>query len=153
MRFRTVALAAAIVAAAFPFPVSRAEDHREPFRNLPPSRELLYLPERYSACIPCHPRPVFEEEDFNVETGFRDAARGKNLHWMHVLRQPQGTNCGACHVVDDATGRLSYRPEIGFAPSAAGGSCAQPCHRPKSYRNLGLRPAAPPPTPPDRSPR
>ncbi len=153
MRFRRAALAA-VAAVGLVLPAApRAEDHREPFRNLPSSRELLYLPERYAACIPCHPRPLVEEEDFNVDTGFRDAPRGKNLHWMHVLRQPQGTNCSACHVVDGTGGKLSYRPEVGFAPSPAGGSCTPPCHRPKTFRNLGLRPEAAPPTPPARLPR
>lgn len=143
MRVGIVVLAA-VAAALLPAPAAPdAFDHADAFRSLPAARELLYLPERYAACIPCHPRPVFEEEDFNVDTGFRDASRGKNLHWMHVLRQPQGTGCAACHAADAATGALSYRPEVGFAPSAAGGSCTPSCHRSKSYRNLRTRPPAP----------
>lgn len=113
------------------------EDHRGPFRNLPPGREVLYLPEKYSACVPCHPRALFEDEDFNVDTGYRDAGLGKNLHWMHVFRQPQGTNCSACHRLDETTGRPAYSPEAGVSITEKGGTCAPACHRPKEYRNAG----------------
>jgi len=130
-------LGAAFLLALAPDPSATAEDHRERFRRLPPSPELLYLPERYSACLPCHPRPVFEEEDFNTDTNFRDTRLGKNLHWMHVLRQPQGTNCSACHRLDPETARLSYPAEVGFVAAEKGGSCAPACHRRKQYRNAG----------------
>ena len=133
------ALAAIFLLLAGP-PAARGVDHREPLRNLPEGQEVLYLPARYAACIPCHPRPVFEDEDFNVDTYFRDTRLGKNLHWMHVFRQPQGTNCSACHLADAATGRLSYPPEIRIELHKDGASCSPPCHRPKEYRNAG-RPA------------
>ncbi len=114
-------------------------DHREPLRNLPPEREVLYLPEKYAACVPCHPRPVFEDEDFNVDTDFRDTRLGKNLHWMHVFRQPQGTNCRACHVADDAAGKLGYPSEVRFEMRRDGGTCSPPCHRTKEYKNAGRK--------------
>jgi hypothetical protein len=112
-------------------------DHRGPFSRLPPQEELLYLPEKFSACLECHPRAIFEEEDFNVGTGFRDTGLGKNLHWMHVFRQPQGTNCSACHRVDPGTAAPGFRPEVRLTPSPKGGTCAPACHRPKEYRNAG----------------
>lgn len=118
-------------------PAAGGVDHREPLRNLPAEREILYLPGRYAACIPCHPRTVFEDEDFNVDTDFRDTRLGKNLHWMHVFRQPQGTNCSACHRSDEKTGGLSYPPEIRIEMRKDGATCSPPCHRTKEYRNAG----------------
>ena len=133
------ALAAVLLLLAAP-PAARCEDHRGPFRGLPADIEILYLPARYAACIPCHPRPVFEDEDFNVDTYFRDTRLGKNLHWMHVFRQPQGTNCSACHRSDEGTGGLEYPPEIRIELRKDGGTCSPACHRKKEYRNAG-RPA------------
>ena len=113
-------------------------DHREAFSRLPASPEVLYLPAKYSACFGCHPaKTVIEEEDFNVETNFRDTVLGKNLHSIHVYRQPQGTNCSACHRVDPGTGRPGFLPEIRIAQSEKGGTCTPACHRPKEYRNAG----------------
>lgn len=113
-------------------------DHREPFSRLPASPEVLYLPAKYAACFGCHPaRTVIEEEDFNVETNFRDTVLGKNLHSIHVYRQPQGTNCSACHRADPETGVPGFRPEVRLTRSEAGGTCTPACHRPKGYRNAG----------------
>ena len=113
-------------------------DHREAFSLLPGTAEVLYLPAKYSACFGCHPaKQVIEEEDFNVETNFRDTVLGKNLHSIHVYRQPQGTNCPVCHRVDAATGRAGIRGDVGLTRSEKGGSCAPACHRPKAYRNAG----------------
>jgi len=118
-------------------PHAGAVDHREAFSRLPAGMELLYLPERFSACLSCHPRALAEDEDFNVDTRFRDTGLGKNLHWIHVFRQPQGTNCSACHRVDTATAMPGYLPGIGLDLSEKGGRCAPACHRPKEYRNAG----------------
>ncbi len=133
------ALAALLLLLAAP-PGSRAVDHGEPLRHLPEEREILYLPGKFAACIPCHPRPVFEDEDFNVDTYFRDTQRGKNLHWMHVFRQPQGTNCSACHRPGEGASGVAYPPEIHYEMRPDGGSCTPPCHRPKQYRNAGRPP-------------
>ena len=133
------ALAALLFLLATP-PAAGGVDHRESLRNLPEEREILYQPGRYAACIPCHPRPVFEDEDFNVDTYFRDTRLGKNLHWMHVFRQPQGTNCSACHRPDEGTGGLSYPPGIRIELRKDGGTCSPPCHRAKEYRNAGRPP-------------
>jgi len=113
------------------------EDHRESFRTLPAQPEVLYLRERFSACFSCHPPAMAEDEDFNVETGFRDTGLGKNLHWMHLFRQPQGTNCSACHRVDRESGRLFFSEGAGVTRSVRGGSCAPSCHRRKEYQNAG----------------
>jgi hypothetical protein len=112
-------------------------DHRMAFSRLPAQQELLYLPEKFAPCNECHPRAVAEDEDFNVGTNFRDTMLGKNLHWMHVFRQPQGTNCSACHRVDPETGRPGFRPSVRLTRSETGGTCAPACHRPKEYRNAG----------------
>jgi len=118
----------------------RPPDHRESFRSLPAQAELLYLRERFGACFSCHPHELAEDEDFNVDTGFRDTGLGKNLHWMHLFRQPQGTNCTVCHRIDPDSGRLSFSVAAGVTRSAQGGSCAPSCHRPKEYRNAGRPP-------------
>ncbi len=130
------ALAALLFLLASAF-TGRGVDHGEAFRKLPTGREILYQPSTYAACIPCHPRVVFEDEDFNVATHFRDTRRGKNLHWMHVFRQPRGTNCSSCHRADDNTGTLEYPAAIRFEQLPDGGACAPACHRPKQYRNAG----------------
>lgn len=134
------ALLAALLALLWAAPAAPGVDHREPMKKLPEETELLYLPGKYAACIPCHPRPVFEDEDFNVDTYFRDTRLGKNLHWMHVFRQPQGTNCLACHRADERTGTLGYPAEIRHELRRDGGSCSPPCHRTKDYRNAGRPP-------------
>lgn len=118
-------------------PLAGTVDHREAFSSLLPSGELLYMPERFSLCLGCHPKALTEDEDFNVDTRFRDTALGKNLHWVHIHRQPQGSNCSACHRVDVATGAPSYLPGIGLEVSEQGGRCAPACHRGKEYRNGG----------------
>ncbi|MBI5905894.1 MAG: hypothetical protein HZB86_10185 [Deltaproteobacteria bacterium] len=115
-------------------------DHRESFRLLPPDRELLYLPAKYAPCFRCHPaKSVIEDEDFNVETNFRDTVLGKNLHSLHVYRQPHGTNCPTCHRVDPETGKVSIFPEVKLEMSDRGGACAPACHRPKKYENAGRK--------------
>ena len=125
-----------LLLAAGPAPAGTV-DHLAPFSRLPAQEELLYLPEKFAACMECHPRSVAEDEDFNVATNFRDTGLGKNLHWMHVSRQPKGTNCSACHRVDPGTGAPGFRPEIRLARTERGGTCAPSCHRPKGYRNAG----------------
>ena len=113
-------------------------DHRDAFARLPGAPEVLYLPEKYSPCFGCHPgKPVIEEEDFNVETNFRDTVLGKNLHSLHVYRQPLGTNCTACHRVDADTGKTAFLTAVRLERSEKGGTCAPACHRPKEYRNAG----------------
>jgi len=118
-------------------PLAGPVDHREAFSRLLPAGELLYLPERFSSCLGCHPKALAEDEDFNVDTRFRDTGLGKNLHWIHVSRLPQGTNCSVCHRADAATGSPSFLPGIRLARSEKGGRCAPACHRPKEYRNAG----------------
>lgn len=126
-----------LLASAF---TGRGVDHGKAFGNLPAEGELLYTPARYAACLECHPRPVFEDEDFNVATYFRDTRLGKNLHWMHVFRQPQGTNCASCHRADETSGDLGYPGAIRYEMRPDGGACAPACHRPKQYRNAGRLP-------------
>lgn len=118
-------------------PLAGTVDHREAFSRLPPGEELLYLPERFSACLSCHPRALAEDEDFNVDTRFRDTGLGKNLHWIHISREPRGTNCSACHRIDDAKGTLGHLAGIRLEMSEKGGRCAPACHRTKEYRNAG----------------
>lgn len=120
-----------------------AGDHRAAFPRLPEAAEVVYLPARYAACLGCHPKDLVEEEDFNVNTNFRDTALGKNLHGLHVFRQPRGTNCTACHRLDGETEAIFFPPEAGVSFEEEGGSCAPACHRPKRYRNAGRPPSAP----------
>lgn len=112
-------------------------DHGDAVRHLPQGEFLTYLPEKYAACIPCHPRVVFEEEDFNVDTNWRDVTMGKNLHGLHVYRQPDGVNCSVCHAWDEAAGKFGYTEKVKVKVTETGGSCAPACHRPKKYHNAG----------------
>ena len=138
MILRRLAAIPLLLSLLAPFPVPAAgEDHRAPFRKLPPEAELISLRERFSACLSCHSPALAEDEDFNVETGFRDTGLGKNLHWMHLFRQPQGTNCSVCHRLEGETGKLSFTDEATLTRTDRGGSCAPSCHRPKEYRNAG----------------
>jgi hypothetical protein len=138
------ALLLAALGAAVPFcPASAgkpAHDHRDAARHLPPEEFLTYLPERYAACIPCHPRPVFEEEDFNVDTNWRDTTLGKNLHGLHVYRQPDGVNCSVCHRWDEPSGKFAFSERIRVTVKESGGACTPSCHRPKKYDNAGRIP-------------
>lgn len=140
-RFAAVALAgialSALALAAFADPADTASKHRDAFRHLPPGKFLIYLPEKYAACIPCHPRPVFEDEDFNVETNWRDTTMGKNLHGLHVYRQPDGVNCSVCHVWDETAGKFAWGKKIKVTVTEKGGSCTPACHHPKKYDNAG----------------
>jgi len=146
---KTFALTAAAVAlsavlcAALCAATRSAAEHRDAFGRLPGAPEVVYLPAKYAACLRCHPRELPEEEDFNVETGFRDMVLGKNLHGLHVFRQPRGTNCTGCHVLDPRTDNVVFSPAAGVSLDAAGGRCAPTCHRPKTYRNAGRPPSRP----------
>ena len=137
---RALSLALPALLILFP-PPSRAGavDHREAFSRLPPGEEILYLPERFSACLSCHPKALAEDEDFNVDTRFRDTGLGKNLHWIHISQEPQGTNCIACHRIDAATGAMSHLPGIRLEMSEKGGRCSPSCHRTKVYGNAGRK--------------
>ncbi len=145
IRYRLAHIALAVLAlaatsmeaAAISPPAAPKVDHRDAFRHLPQGEFLTYLPEKYAACIPCHPRVVFEEEDFNVDTNWRDVTMGKNLHGLHVYRQPDGVNCSVCHAWDEAAGKIVYGPKIKVTVTEKGGSCTPACHRPKKYNNAG----------------
>lgn len=128
---------AAGAAAQDPGPVP---GHAEAFGALPRPLEILYLPGKYAACLRCHPKELVEEEDFNVPTNFRDTVLGKNLHGLHVYRQPKGSNCTACHRLDPASGAVVLRPDAAVTLEDDGGRCAPACHRPKAYRNAGRPP-------------
>lgn len=107
-------------------PFAGTIDHRNAFSRLLPDGELLYMPERFAPCLGCHPKALAEEEDFNANTLFRDMGLGKNLHWIHVFRQPKGTNCSACHQVDATTGVPSFLPGIRLEMSDKVNRCAPP---------------------------
>jgi hypothetical protein len=77
-----------------------------------------------------------EEEDFNVDTNWRDTTLGKNLHSLHVYRQPTGVNCAVCHVLDREN-RVRDGDRVNLSREEMGGACTPSCHRPKSYRNAG----------------
>jgi hypothetical protein len=110
--------------------------HRTAWDHLPAEGFVLYMPQRYDACLGCHPKEMAEEEDFNVDTNWRDTTLGKNLHSLHVYRQPTGVNCSVCHVLDKDD-RVRYGDRVNLKMAEKGGSCTPACHRPKSYHNAG----------------
>lgn len=126
-----------LLCASFAVAGTPGDAHRESFPVLPPDAEVLYLPDKYAACLRCHPKEMIEEEDFNVATNFRDTTLGKNLHGLHVYRQPKGTNCKACHEVARESGSISFLPEAKVTITESGGRCTPSCHRPKAYANAG----------------
>jgi hypothetical protein len=112
------------------------EGHRTAWSHLPAEDFILYMPQKYDSCLGCHPKEMAEEEDFNVDTNWRDTTLGKNLHSLHVYRQPTGVNCSVCHVLDKDDA-VNYGDRVNLKMTEKGGACTPACHRPKSYHNAG----------------
>lgn len=117
-------------------PLPPVAAHRTAWGHLPGEDFILYMPQKYEACLGCHPKEMAEEEDFNVDTNWRDTTLGKNLHGLHVYRQPTGVNCSVCHALDREN-RVRFGDRVNLKMEAKGGSCAPACHRPKTYHNAG----------------
>lgn len=114
--------------------VDLLQSHRNAFKKLPQSEELVFRDSSYGACFTCHdPSMAYDENAGDARTRFKDFLIGKNLHHLHLLRQPKGTNCTGCHAVGESEVTLTV--EVALTRERNGGSCQPSCHRPKKYLN------------------
>jgi predicted CXXCH cytochrome family protein len=102
-----------------------------------------YSQDKYGLCFTCHNKDIAEEEYTTTLTGFRNG--DKNLHYVHVNKNPKGRTCRACHEVHAGRqakhirervpfGKLSY--PIHYTKTANGGSCVVGCHVQRGYDRL-----------------
>jgi predicted CXXCH cytochrome family protein len=94
----------------------------------------------YALCFDCHDESVLREKETTEATAFRNGK--KNLHVEHVLAQPRGRSCSACHDAHAAEGPkliaptvpfFGFQVPINFKPTGTGGSCLPACHELKAY--------------------
>ncbi len=94
----------------------------------------------YSLCFECHDKQLVLTPDAGGLTGFRNG--DKNLHYLHVNKDPRGRSCRACHSVHASTLALHLRETvpygkwelpINYKQTNTGGSCSPGCHQPKAY--------------------
>jgi len=106
----------------------------------PESFYAPYSEDRYALCFQCHDAAAFASERTESDTGFRDGDR--NLHFLHVNRNPKGRSCRACHDPHATRGPKHVRESVPFGSweipirfraTETGGSCAPGCHRPYRY--------------------
>jgi predicted CXXCH cytochrome family protein len=96
--------------------------------------------ERYELCFSCHDQQLVELPQTRGLTGFRNGER--NLHFLHVNKDPRGRNCRACHNTHASNNELhlaesvpfgQWEMPINFSRTETGGSCAPGCHKPYDY--------------------
>jgi len=94
----------------------------------------------YALCLKCHDSAIIEAEGAEVVTGFRNGER--NLHAVHVVGQPQGRSCRACHamhaskvepLIAETVSFGQWQLPINWTPTPTGGSCASGCHEVRAY--------------------
>jgi len=99
-----------------------------------------YSADAYALCLRCHSSQVVFTDATNIETNFRNGDR--NLHAVHVNKQPMGRSCRACHSthasrfesqIADTVSYGQWKLPINFKVTETGGSCAPGCHKPASY--------------------
>ncbi len=106
----------------------------------PPEFYAPYSTDKYALCFGCHNKDLAIDEFTTTLTGFRNG--DKNLHFVHVNKNPKGRTCRACHEVHAGTqpkhirekvpfGKLSY--PIRYTKTATGGYCIVGCHVPRGY--------------------
>ena len=99
-----------------------------------------YSTDKYGLCFTCHNKDLAIDEFTTTLTGFRNG--DKNLHFVHVNKNPKGRTCRACHEVHAGKqpkhirekvpfGKLSY--PIRYTKTATGGSCVVGCHVERGY--------------------
>jgi len=106
----------------------------------PPEFYAPYSTDKYALCFDCHNKDMAIEEFTTTLTGFRNG--DKNLHFVHVNKNPKGRTCRACHEVHAGKqqkhirekvpfGKLSY--PIRYTKTDSGGSCVVGCHVERGY--------------------
>lgn len=108
-----------------------------------PFPERFYAPfkaREYGLCFSCHEVAMVTSRRTRSETGFRNGS--KNLHFLHVNRNPRGRSCRACHEIHAADNPLQVRNSvpfgswtmpINFTQHETGGSCLPGCHQMREY--------------------
>ena len=110
-------------------------------RYYPSEFYTAYSEGKYALCFTCHDKAAFAELSSDKTTAFRDGK--KNLHFVHVNKNPKGRTCRACHEVHADTGRPNHVREfvhfngwtmpLNYIATKTGGSCAPGCHGEKRY--------------------
>ncbi|MEW6072967.1 MAG: cytochrome c3 family protein [Planctomycetota bacterium] len=104
-----------------------------------------YEERRYALCFQCHEPDVVRDGRTDALTDFRNGDR--NLHFLHVNRQPKGRTCRACHEthasrnprhIADAVpfGESDWMIPINYRKSDTGGSCLPGCHKQYGYDRI-----------------
>jgi predicted CXXCH cytochrome family protein len=110
-------------------------------RYYPSEFYTSYSEGKYGLCFTCHDKSAFANLNTDKATKFRDGR--KNLHFVHVNKNPKGRTCRTCHEVHADSGRPNHVREfvqfsgwsmpINFSPTNTGGTCAPGCHGEKRY--------------------
>ncbi|MBI5117521.1 cytochrome C [Candidatus Poribacteria bacterium] len=103
-----------------------------------------YATEKYAICFDCHNKNIALEELTTTLTNFRNGNR--NLHFLHVNKDPKGRSCKACHEVHAGNQAKHIREEVPFGSMwsypinytklETGGRCLVGCHKPKEYDRM-----------------
>jgi predicted CXXCH cytochrome family protein len=107
---------------------------------------VFYAPfkvKNYALCFRCHEPTMVLDKYTTTLTGFRNGNR--NLHYLHVNKNPKGRTCRACHQ-PHASNKPKHIREgvpfgrwelpINYAKSETGGRCSPGCHSTKRYDRL-----------------
>lgn len=111
---------------------------KKPF---PPEFYMPYKTENYALCFDCHNKDIALNEFTTKLTDFRNGDR--NLHFLHVNKDPKGRSCKACHQVHAGNQPKHIRDKVPFGRNwflpvnytkiDTGGRCVVGCHKPKDY--------------------
>lgn len=122
---------------------AHASDHKLLLRSEFP--RAFYTPfsvDQYQLCFSCHTKDLVLTEETEHLTAFREGT--KNMHFLHVNRDPKGRSCKSCHAIHGSNqpnhiaqkvqfDGSDWAMEINYAPTATGGSCQPGCHSKRDY--------------------
>ena len=121
-------------------------------RPYAPTFNQKFSEDVYALCLGCHDRGALIGGSKTEQTGFRDGER--NLHVVHLMAEPQGRNCRACHTTHASKFKSQiaetvpfgqWKLPLNFKPTESGGSCAPGCHKVEKYdRVTPVKPLAKP---------
>ena len=106
---------------------------------LPPDRYAPFSSEAYVLCFQCHDEVLATAKE-STSTRFRDGER--NLHYLHVNKNPKGRSCRICHDPHGTRAPFLLRQSVPFGEwrfpmryeqTPTGGSCWPGCHQELSY--------------------
>lgn len=111
-------------------------------KAFPESFYMPYKTENYAMCFECHNQTVALDSTTESLTDFRDGDR--NLHFLHVNKDPKGRSCKACHQAHATDqekhirrsvpyGSMDWELPINYTKLDDGGRCEVGCHAIKEY--------------------